>query len=152
MKYFIIFFSFFFILSNSVFAEQKKIIPDMITIKESDSYLIINDLSTKIFNNIKTNIDISIYPDKYNNFELMVPTETQNKNLYYVQNGDAELMFDKKTKRLAVISFKYSNNPKSWIVYNYPSGTLRTVEIWLLQNQIYVFAPNGKFIKCFILP
>lgn len=151
MKYLIIFFSFFFILSNNVFAEQKRITPDMLTIKESDSYLIVNDLSTKIFHNIEMNIDVNAYPNKYNNFALMVPTETQNKKFYYVQNSNAELIFNRKTKNLTTISFKYSSNPKSWIVYNYPSGTLRTIEIWIPQNQIYIFAPNGKFIKRLIL-
>lgn len=151
MKHLITIFSILLLLNNIGFAEQKTIYPDILTRKESIDYVIINDLSTKIFSTIQTNIDVSIYPNKYYNFKLMDPTETQNKKFYYVKNGNAELLFDKKTKKLVIISFKYSDNPKSWIVYNYPSGALRAVEIWLTQKQIYVFAPNGKFIRHVIL-
>lgn len=147
MKNIIIFFSFFFILTNIALAEQKTIVPEMLSKKNSKAYKIINNSSIRLFKNIETSIDTSIYPQEYNNFILMKSTETQSPKFYYVKCNKAELLFDKETKKLKLISFENFDYPKSWIVYDYPSGNLKEIEIWLAKTQTYVFTPNGKFVN-----
>lgn len=147
MKKLITLFSVVLLFTNFALAETVTIKPEKLSRKITKNYKKINALTEKLYTNIETQIDTIKYPPEYKNFPLMKETETQSKKYYYVKQDDAELVFDKNNKNLKFISFKKSDNPCSWIVYNYPGGDLRAVEIYLTKAEICTFTKNGKFIN-----
>lgn len=147
MKKFLVLFSIILLFTNLVSAETITIKPEKLTSKITKNYNEINALTEKLYTNIETKIDVTKYPSEYNNFPLMSEIRVQNPNYYYVQSNKAELIFDKQTKKLKLISFKQSTNPKSWIVYSYPSGNLNAVEIWASDVENYIFAPSGEYVN-----
>ena len=76
----------------------------------------------------------------------MLPEKTQSSRFYYVKQGQAELLYDKNTNMLRYITFRKPFMPRTWVVYNFPSGNLRQVDIWLYLDEIYSFNSDGVYM------
>lgn len=131
---------------SSAFTTADALTPQKLTKKQSVDYRIVNSATAKTFNNIAPKIDVSKYPSYYRNFKLMIPEKTQSPRFYYVKMGQAELLYDKNTKALKYVTFRKPFMPRTWVVYNYPSGNLRQVDVWLYMDEIYSFNSDGVYM------
>lgn len=134
------------IMLSTTAAFANSVVPQKLTLKESRNPVTVNRTAEQIFKTVNDSIDVSKYPPVYKNFRLMYKENTQQPGYYYVKSGDAELMYEKDTNALKYVTFRTSGTPRSWIVYNYPSGKLRQVDIWVYLGEVYSFNSDGVFI------
>lgn len=144
MKKIILILSILVMTMGTAFAENA--VPQKLTSSQSRDYKVVNKVSAEIFKNLNETIDVSKFPPVYKNFRVMPSEKTQFAKYYYVKYSDAELMYDKETKALKYVSFRTKSAPRSWIMYNYPSGKLRQVDVWVYLGEIYSFNSDGAYI------
>lgn len=144
MKKLILFLTIFAFAATSAFASS--ITPQKMTLKNSRDAKTLNKVTARIYKNLNETIDVSKYPPIYKDYRVMLAENTQSTSFYYVKSGDAELMYDKTTKELKYVSFRTQGKPRGWIFYNYPSGKLRQVDVWMYLGEVYSFNSDGAYI------
>ena len=122
------------------------VVPEKLTKKQSKDYKLINKTSVQIFKNLNDTIDVSMYQPVYKNFRTMPRENTQLRDFIYVKDGNAELMYDRASKELKFVTFRTKTTPRSWIVYSYPSGKLRQVDMWVYLGETYSFNSDGTYM------
>lgn len=145
MKKVILFLSFIMLTVNVACAAT--ISPQILTHKESRDYKKINSASVQAFQDVLPKIETTAYSPIYKNYRVMMPERTQSSKFYYVKSGPAELLYDRETKALKYVTFRKPFLPRTWVVYNYPSGNLRQVDVWLYLNEVYSFNSDGDYIN-----
>lgn len=130
------------ILSSLPVLAKDSIIPYQLTEKDSGGYHFVNMASEKMFENLipRVKIDTKRIYDTYN--KNLVPehyNKYQDPNYNYVKYRYAELMYNKNTKDLVEIRVEKLTNPKSYSVYDYPTGRLKYIQIY--------DGASGEFVK-----
>ena len=120
--------------------------PEYIKPEQSASYEKINETLSIIFSKIKPYIRTSRYPKYYHDFTLVKDDGTQNKSYYYVKYSDAELIYGIDSNELKYISFRRPELQKCRILYDYPSGKLHAVQVFVSDKESYVFSADGKYV------
>lgn len=139
------FVSFLLILQANA-AQYVKIEPQFLTQNQSQNYEKVNETLAVIFSKIKPEIKTSKYPKYYHDFTLVKDDGTQNKAYHYVKNGSAELIYNIDSNELKYVSFRRPELQKCRIIYDYPSGKLHAVQIFISETESYVFSPDGKYV------
>ncbi len=127
-------------------AQYVKIEPQFLTQNQSQNYEKVNETLAVIFSKIKPEIKTSKYPKYYHDFTLVKDDGTQNKAYHYVKNGSAELIYNIDSNELKYVSFRRPELQKCRIIYDYPSGKLHAVQIFISETESYVFSPDGKYV------
>lgn len=147
MKRFILSCLLMFLLSSQVFAASfMKVMPEFLHSSQSENYEKVNETLAVIFSRIKPEIKTDRYLKYYHDFTLVKDDGTQNKAYHYVKNGNAELMYSIDTNELKYVSFKRAEFEKCRILYEYPSGKLHAVQIFISEKESYVFSSEGKYV------
>lgn len=147
MKKFLILCFIILVFTGQVFAKGfVKIEPEFLQPQQSKSYKEVNETLAIIFSKIKPVVRTSKYPKYYNNFTLVKDDGTQNKAYYYVKNIGAELIYDAVNNELKFISFRRPELEKCRILYDYPSGNLYAVQVFVSDKESYVFGADGKYV------
>ncbi len=63
-----------------------------------------------------------------------------------MKNGDAELIYNADTNELKYISFRRPELMKCRIIYDYPSGKLHAVQVFVSDNESFVYSSEGKYV------
>lgn len=147
MKKLFILCSILFLMSSNVMASDYiKIEPEFLQPAQSTSYEKINETLAIIFSKIKPVIKTDKYPKYYHDFTLVKDDGTQNKAYYYVKYSGAELIFNAETNELKYISFRRPELMKCRIIYDYPSGSLHAVQIFVSDKESFIFSSTGKYV------
>ena len=123
-----------------------KVTPDFLQPTQSKSYEQVNETLAIIFSKIRTQIKTDKYPKYYHDFTLVPDDGTQNKAYHYVKNGNAELIYNIDSNELKFVSFRRPELMKCRIIYDYPSGKLHAVQIFVSGTESFVFSPDGKYV------
>ena len=127
-------------------AAYTKVTPDFLKPAQSKSYEQVNETLAIIFSKIRTQIKTDKYPKYYHDFTLVQDDGTQNKAYHYVKNGNAELIYNIDSNELKFVSFRRPELMKCRIIYDYPSGKLHAVQIFVNGTESFVFSPDGKYV------
>ena len=147
MKKLLILFSIMMIMASQSFAANYvKIEPEFLSHTQSASYKTVNETLAIIFSKIKPEVKTSKYPKYYHDFTLIKDDGTQNKSYYYVKSGGAELIYNSDSNELKFVSFRRPELQKCRIIYDYPSGKLHAVQIFVSDSESFVFSPEGKYV------
>lgn len=147
MKKLLILFSIMMIMASQSFAANYvKIEPEFLSHTQSVSYKTVNETLAIIFSKIKPEVKTSKYPKYYHDFTLIKDDGTQNKSYYYVKSGGAELIYNSDSNELKFVSFRRPELQKCRIIYDYPSGKLHAVQIFVSDSESFVFSPEGKYV------
>lgn len=147
MKKLFILFSIMMILASQTFAAgYVKIEPEFLSQNQSTSYKAVNETLAIIFSKIRPEVKTSKYPKYYHDFTLIKDDGTQNKSYYYVKSGGAELIYNSDSNELKFVSFRRPELQKCRIIYDYPSGKLHAVQIFVSDTESFVFSPEGKYV------
>ena len=134
-------------LANSGFAiGYLKVMPEFLESSQTQSYEKVNETLAIIFNKIKPEVKTDRYLKYYHDFTLVKDDGTQNKAYYYVKSGSAELMYSIDTNELKYVSFMRTEPQKCRILYEYPTGKLHAVQIFVSDKESFVFSPEGKYV------
>lgn len=149
MKKFLILCFIVFMSVNYTFAATAytSVEPQLLTPVQSTSYQVVNETLKIIFNRIKQYIRTDKYPKYYHDFALIPDDGTQNKAYHYVKNSGVELIYTIDTNELKYIGFRRPELQKCRILYDYPSGKLHAVQIFVSDNESFVFGPDGKYVN-----
>lgn len=128
-------------------AMYKKIEPQLLTPTQSSSYEKVNETLSIIFSRIKPFVKTDKYPKYYHDFTLIPNDGTQNNAYRYVKNYGAELVYNSDTNELKYVTFRRPELQKCRIIYDYPSGKLHAVQIFVSEKESYVFSPDGKYVN-----
>lgn len=134
------------IVSPTFAANYVKIEPQFLTASQSKNYETVNETIAIIFSKIKPEIKTDKYPKYYHDFTLIKDDGTQNKAYHYVKNGGAELIYTTDSNELKYISFRRHELQKCRIIYDYPSGKLHAVQVFISETESYVFSADGKYV------
>ena len=148
MKKLLILCSILLMMSSGAYAAGKyvKIVPEFLQPTQTTSYEKVNETLAVIFSKIRPVINTEQYPKYYHDFTLVKDDGTQNKAYHYVKNGNAELIYNVDTNELKYISFRRPELMKCRILYDYPSGNLHAVQVFVSDKESYVFSSDGKYI------
>lgn len=124
----------------------EKIKPQLLKESQSAEYEKVNETLSVIFNTVKPSIKTYKYPKYYHDFTLIPDDGTQSKAYHYVKMSDAELIYDNDTNELKYIAFRKPELQKCRIMYDYPSGNLRAVQIFVSDNRSFIFGADGKYV------
>lgn len=144
MKKILLVFTILLFAATSV--QASNIVPEKLSLKQSRDFRLINKTALNVFKNLNEEIDVSMYQPVYKDFRTMPRENTQLRDFIYVKDGNAELMYDRNTKELKFVTFRTKSTPRSWIVYSYPSGKLRQVDMWIYLGEVYSFNSDGVYI------
>lgn len=135
-------------MSSGAYAGTKyvKIVPEFLQPTQTESYEKVNETLAVIFSKIRPVISTEKYPKYYHDFTLVKDDGTQNKAYHYVKNGNAELIYNTDTNELKYVSFRRPELMKCRILYDYPSGNLHAVQVFVSDKESYVFSSDGKYI------
>lgn len=128
-------------------AMYKKVEPQLLTPTQSASYEKVNETLSIIFSRIKPFVKTDKYPKYYHDFTLIPNDGTQNNAYRYVKNSGAELVYNSDTNELKYVTFRRPELQKCRIIYDYPSGKLHAVQIFVSEKESYVFSPDGKYVN-----
>ena len=147
MKKFFILCSIFFLISSSVFATNYiKIEPQFLQASQCIEYEKVNETVAIIFGKIKPFIKTDKYPKYFHDFTTVKDDGTQNKAYHYVKYSDAELIYSIHTNELKYVSFRRPELMKCRIIFDYPSGSLHAVQVFVSDKESYIFGPDGKYV------
>ena len=132
--------------TSAIAGTYSKITPDFLQPAQSKSYEQVNETLAIIFSKIKTQIKTDKYPKYYHDFTLVPDDGTQNKAYHYVKNGNAELIYNADSNMLKFVSFRRPELMKCRIIYDYPSGKLHAVQVFVNGSESFVFSPDGKYV------
>lgn len=130
------------------FAERYlNIKPEYLKSTDSTSYELVNQTLGIIFSKIKPQIKTSKYPKYFHDFSLITNDGTQSKNYNYVKGGkNIELIYTIDTNELKYIAITRPELQKCRIMYDYPSGKLHAVQIYVSDSESFVYGPDGKYV------
>ncbi len=136
------------LLSSNAIAASKyiKVEPEFLQPAQSTNYEKVNETLAIIFSKIKPVIKTDKYPKYYHDFTLVKDDGTQNKAYHYVKYSGAELIFSIDTNELKYISFRRPELMKCRIIYDYPSGNLHAVQVFVSDKESFIFSPEGKYV------
>ena len=148
MKRLLILCSILLLMSSSAMAASKyvKIEPEFLQPYQSKSSDQVNETLAIIFSKIRPVIKTDKYPKYYHDFTLVKDDGTQNKAYHYVKYGNAELIYNSDTNELKYVSFRRPELMKCRIIYDYPSGQLHAVQIFVSDKESFIYSPDGKYI------
>lgn len=132
--------------TSAIAGTYTKITPDFLQPAQSKSYEQVNETLAVIFSKIKTQIKTDKYPKYYHDFTLVPDDGTQNKAYHYVKSGNAELIYNIDSNMLKFVSFRRPELMKCRIIYDYPSGKLHAVQVFVNGSESFVFSPDGKYV------
>ena len=132
--------------TSAIAGTYTKITPDFLQPAQSKSYEQVNETLAIIFSKIKTQIKTDKYPKYYHDFTLVPDDGTQNKAYHYVKSGNAELIYNIDSNMLKFVSFRRPELTKCRIIYDYPSGKLHAVQVFVNGSESFVFSPDGKYV------
>lgn len=132
--------------TSAIAGTYSKITPDFLQPAQSKSYEQVNETLAIIFSKIKTQIKTDKYPKYYHDFTLVPDDGTQNKAYHYVKSGNAELIYNIDSNMLKFVSFRRPELMKCRIIYDYPSGKLHAVQVFVNGSESFVFSPDGKYV------
>ena len=139
--------SILFLIALPCFAAKYiKIEPEFLTATQSTNYEKVNETIAIIFSKIKPVVKTDRYPKYYHDFTLVKDDGTQNKAYHYVKNGGAELIYTTDSNELKYVSFRRPELQKCRIIYDYPSGKLHAVQVFISETESYVFSADGKYV------
>ena len=137
----------FLSMSQAYAARYLNIKPDLLKSTDSTSYNIVNETLGIIFNKIKPQIKTDKYPKYFHDFNTIKNDNTQSKNYNYVKGGkNVELIYTIDTNELKYIALTRPELQKCRIMYDYPSGKLHAVQIYVSENESFVYSPDGKYV------
>lgn len=145
-KFLILCFIVFMMVNGSYAASYEKVVPQFLTQEQTKSYETVNETLAVVFSKIKPYIRTNKYPKYYHDFTQLPDDGTHNKAYYYVKNLGAELIYDSANNELKYVSFRRPELQKCRILYDYPSGKLHAVQIFVSDKESFVFSPDGKYI------
>ena len=147
MKKLIILFVIMLFASLQTFAANyTKITPEYLKSSQSTSYELVNETLAIIFNKIKPQIKTNRYPKYFLDYKLIEDDGTQSKNYKYVKNGNVELLYTVDTNELKYIAVVRPELQKCRILYDYPSGKLHAVQVYVSKDEYFTFGPDGKYV------
>lgn len=147
MKRVFILFSIMILATAEAFAANYlNIKPEFLKSNQSTSYELVNETLELIFSKIKPEIKTKKYPKYFHDFTLIPDDGTQSKNYKYVKRGNEELIYTVDTNELKYIAITRPELQKCRIMYDYPSGKLHAVQIYVSNSENFVFGPDGKYI------
>ncbi len=147
MKKIFMLFSIMLLLASSSFASKYvKIEPEFLTAAQSKNYETVNQTIAIIFSKIKPVVKTDKYPKYYHDFTLVNDDGTQNKAYHYVKSGGAELIYTLDSNELKYVSFRRPELQKCRIIYDYPSGNLHAVQVFISETESYAFSADGKYV------
>ena len=132
--------------TSAIAGTYTKITPDFLQPAQSKNYEQVNETLAIIFSKIKTQIKTDKYPKYYHDFTLVPDDGTQNKAYHYVKSGNAELIYNIDSNMLKFVSFRRPELMKCRIIYDYPSGKLHAVQVFVNDSESFVFSPDGKYV------
>ena len=132
--------------TSAIAGTYTKVTPDFLQPAQSKSYEQVNETLAIIFSKIKTQIKTDKYPKYYHDFTLVPDDGTQNKAYHYVKSGNAELIYNIDSNMLKFVSFRRPELMKCRIIYDYPSGKLHAVQVFVNGSESFVFSPDGKYV------
>lgn len=132
--------------TSAIAGTYTKITPDFLQPAQSKNYEQVNETLAVIFSKIKTQIKTDKYPKYYHDFTLVPDDGTQNKAYHYVKSGNAELIYNIDSNMLKFVSFRRPELMKCRIIYDYPSGKLHAVQVFVNGSESFVFSPDGKYV------
>lgn len=127
-------------------AKYIKVEPQFLEPAQSKSYEAVNETLAVIFSKIKPVVKTAQYPKYYHDFTLVPNDGTQNSAYHYVKMGNAELIYNTDTDELKYVSFRRPELQKCRIIYDYPSGKLHAVQIFVSDSESFVYSPDGKYV------
>ena len=146
-KLLILCFIFLFLPVSAMAASRYvQINPELLNQSQSKDYEAVNGTLSVIFSRIKPVIKTDSYPKYYHDFTLIKDDGTQNKAYHYVKYKGAELIYNSDTNELKYISFRRPELMKCRIIYDYPSGTLHAVQVFVSDKESFVYSPEGKYV------
>ena len=135
------------LVSSPCFASKYvKIEPQFLTASQSKNYEKVNETIAIIFSKIKPSVKTEKYPKYYHDFTLVKDDGTQNKAYHYVKSGSAELIYTADSNELKYVSFRRPELQKCRIIYDYPSGKLHAVQVFISETESYAFSADGKYV------
>ena len=148
MKKFLIGCFILFLTAGCSFAfDYISIKPDLLKSNQSTSYKLVNETAEIIFNKIKTKINTKKYPKYFLNYTLIPDDGTQSKAYHYVKYGNnTELIYTVDTNELKYVAIRRPELQKCRIMYDYPSGKLHAVQIFVSSEESFVYSSEGKYI------
>ena len=147
MKKVYILLSIIFLMTAETFAANyTSIKPEFLKSDQSTSYKLVNETLELIFHKIKSEIKTNKYPKYFHDFTLIPDDGTQSKNYKYVKRGNEELIYTVDTNELKYIALTRPELQKCRILYDYPSGKLHAVQIYVSSSEYFIFGPDGRYI------
>ena len=148
MKKLLILCSIILLMSSAAMASSKfvKIEPEFLQASQSTNYEKVNETLAVIFSKIRPVIKTDKYPKYYHDFTLVKDDGTQNKAYHYVKYSGAELIYNTDTNELKYVSFRRPELMKCRIIYDYPSGQLHAVQIFVSDKESFIFSSEGKYV------
>ena len=134
-----------FLFSANAFAYEK-IEPEYLKPEQTNSYQIVNETLELIFHKLKPVIKTTKYPKYYHDFTLIKNDGTQSSAYHYVQFDKTELIYTVDTNELKYVAFRRPELQKCRILYDYPSGKLHAVQIFISDSENFVFGADGKYV------
>ncbi len=145
-KFLILCFIVFMTVSQTFAAAYIKIDPQFLTAEQTSNFEKVNETLAIIFSRIKPYVRTDKYPKYYHDYTLIQDDGTQNNAYYYVKNYGAELVYNSDSNELKYVTFKRPELQKCRIIYDYPSGKLHAVQIFISDKESYVFSADGKYV------
>lgn len=146
-KFLLLLYTLIFMAELCIASDFVSIKPEMLQSNQSTSYKLINETTEIIFNKIKTTINTKRYPKYFLNYTLIPDDGTQNKAYKYVKYGNnIELIYAIDTNELKYVAQRRPELQKSRIMYEYPSGKLHAVQVFVSPEESFVYSPDGKYI------
>lgn len=133
-------------VSQTFAAAYIKIEPQFLTAEQTSNFEKVNETLAIIFSRIKPYVRTDKYPKYYHDYTLIQDDGTQNNAYYYVKNYGAELVYNSDSNELKYVTFRRPELQKCRIIYDYPSGKLHAVQIFISDKESYVFSPDGKYV------
>lgn len=145
-KIIILFFIMFLMAGCSYAFDYVSIKPELIKSSDSTSYKLVNETAEIIFSKIKNKINTKKYPKYFHDYLLIPDDGTQNKAYRYVSFYNVELIYTIDTNELKYVALRRPELQKCRIMYEYPSGKLHAVQIFISPDESFVFSPEGKYV------
>lgn len=146
-KFLILCFIVFMSVSQAFAASYVKVEPQFLTPAQTSAYDKVNETLEIIFSRIKPYVRTDKYPKYYHDYTLIPNDGTQNNAYLYVKNYGAELVYNSDTNELKYVTFRRPELQKCRIIYDYPSGKLHAVQIFVSDKESFVFSPDGKYVN-----
>jgi len=134
------------LVSNVFAATYISVEPEYLKPSQSTSYQIVNETLEIIFSRIRPFIKTNKYPKYFHDFSIIKDDGTQSKTYHYVKSGEVELIYTVDTNELKYVALRRPELQKCRILYDYPSGILHAVQIFVSDNESFVYSSNGKYV------